>query len=51
MPKQIDEVTGLSRWWLSIRKRRAGTTAKGLRPQVKLLDEMVRVKMPVPIRR
>ena len=37
--RQIDEVTGLSTLVVVDPKRRAGTTAKGLRPQVKLLDE------------
>jgi len=37
--KQIDEVTGLSTLVVIDPKRRAGTQAKGLRPQVKLLDE------------
>ena len=36
--RQIDEVTGLSTLVVVDPKRRAGTTAKGLRPQVKLLD-------------
>ena len=45
--KQIDEVTGLSTLVVIDPKRRAGTTAKGLRPQVKLLDENGQeVKMP-----
>src|SRR5256885_3430183 len=37
--KQIDEVTGLSTLVVIDPKRRAGTQAKGLRPQVKLLDD------------
>jgi DNA-directed RNA polymerase subunit beta' len=37
--RQIDEVTGLSTLVVVDPKRRAGTTAKGLRPQVKLIDE------------
>jgi DNA-directed RNA polymerase subunit beta' len=37
--KQIDEVTGLSTLVVIDPKRRAGSQAKGLRPQVKLLDE------------
>jgi DNA-directed RNA polymerase subunit beta' len=37
--KQIDEVTGLSTLVVIDPKRRAGAAAKGLRPQVKLLDE------------
>ena len=37
--KQIDEVTGLSTLVVIDPKRRAGTQSKGLRPQVKLLDE------------
>src|SRR5690242_21267252 len=36
--KQIDDVTGLSTLVVIDVKRRAGTTAKGVRPQVKLLD-------------
>ena len=36
--KQVDEVTGLSTLVVIDPKRRAGTTAKGVRPQVKLLD-------------
>jgi DNA-directed RNA polymerase subunit beta' len=37
--KQIDEVTGLSTLVVIDPKRRGVSTAKGLRPQVKLLDE------------
>jgi DNA-directed RNA polymerase subunit beta' len=37
--RQIDEVTGLSTLVVVDPKRRGGTQAKGLRPQVKLLDE------------
>jgi DNA-directed RNA polymerase subunit beta' len=37
--KQIDEVTGLSTLVVVDPKRRVGTQAKGVRPQVKLLDE------------
>jgi DNA-directed RNA polymerase subunit beta' len=37
--RQIDEVTGLSTLVVVDPKRRAGMQAKGLRPQVKLLDE------------
>ncbi len=37
--KQIDEVTGLSTLVVIDPKRRANSTSKGLRPQVKLLDE------------
>jgi DNA-directed RNA polymerase subunit beta' len=37
--RQIDEVTGLSTLVVVDPKRRAGSTAKGLRPQVKLIDE------------
>src|SRR5512135_1818489 len=36
--KQVDEVTGLSTLVVIDPKRRAGTSAKGVRPQVKLLD-------------
>src|SRR5689334_11057678 len=36
--KQVDEVTGLSTLVVIDPKRRSGTTAKGVRPQVKLLD-------------
>ncbi len=36
--KQVDEVTGLATLVVIDPKRRAGTTAKGVRPQVKLLD-------------
>ncbi len=36
--KQIDEVTGLSTLVVIDPKRRAGSTSKGVRPQVKLLD-------------
>ncbi|MGA8032082.1 MAG: DNA-directed RNA polymerase subunit beta', partial [Casimicrobiaceae bacterium] len=36
--KQVDEVTGLSTLVVIDPKRRAGSTAKGVRPQVKLLD-------------
>jgi DNA-directed RNA polymerase subunit beta' len=36
--KQIDEVTGLSTLVVIDPKRRGGTQAKGVRPQVKLLD-------------
>jgi len=37
--KQVDEVTGLSTLVVIDPKRRAGSTAKGVRPQVKLLDD------------
>ncbi len=37
--KQVDEVTGLSTLVVIDPKRKAGAAAKGLRPQVKLLDE------------
>ena len=37
--KQIDEVTGLSTLVVIDPKRRAGAAAKGVRPQVKLLDD------------
>jgi DNA-directed RNA polymerase subunit beta' len=37
--RQIDEVTGLSTLVVVDPKRRGGAAAKGLRPQVKLLDE------------
>ena len=37
--KQIDEVTGLSTLVVIDPKRRVGTQAKGLRPQVKLMDD------------
>jgi len=37
--KQVDEVTGLSTLVVIDPKRRAGSSAKGVRPQVKLLDE------------
>jgi DNA-directed RNA polymerase subunit beta' len=37
--KQVDEVTGLSTLVVIDPKRRAGAVAKGVRPQVKLLDE------------
>jgi DNA-directed RNA polymerase subunit beta' len=37
--KQVDEVTGLSTLVVIDPKRRAGASAKGVRPQVKLLDE------------
>ena len=36
--KQVDDVTGLSTLVVIDPKRRAGSTAKGVRPQVKLLD-------------
>ena len=36
--KQVDEVTGLSTLVVIDPKRRAGTSVKGVRPQVKLLD-------------
>src|SRR5687767_13948979 len=36
--KQVDEVTGLSTLVVIDPKRRAGTSSKGVRPQVKLLD-------------
>ncbi|WP_137940214.1 DNA-directed RNA polymerase subunit beta' [Chitinivorax sp. B] len=38
--KQIDDVTGLSTLVVIDPKRRAGSQAKGLRPQVKLLDSV-----------
>src|SRR5438067_11819940 len=37
--KQVDDITGLSTLVVIDPKRRAGTTAKGVRPQVKLLDQ------------
>ena len=37
--KQVDEVTGLSTLVVIDPKRRAGATAKGVRPQVKLIDD------------
>jgi DNA-directed RNA polymerase subunit beta' len=37
--KQVDEVTGLSTLVVIDPKRRAGTAAKGVRPQVKLLND------------
>ena len=37
--KQVDEVTGLSTLVVIDPKRRAGAAAKGVRPQVKLLDD------------
>jgi DNA-directed RNA polymerase subunit beta' len=37
--KQVDEVTGLSTLVVIDPKRRAGAAAKGVRPQVKLLDQ------------
>ena len=37
--KQVDEVTGLSTLVVIDPKRRAARTAKGVRPQVKLLDD------------
>src|SRR5262250_62266 len=37
--KQVDEVTGLSTLVVIDPKRRAGATAKGVRPQVKLLND------------
>ncbi len=37
--KQVDEITGLSTLVVIDPKRRAGTTARGVRPQVKLLDQ------------
>src|SRR5581483_3125108 len=37
--KQVDEVTGLSTLVVIDPKRRSGSAAKGVRPQVKLLDE------------
>jgi DNA-directed RNA polymerase subunit beta' len=37
--RQVDEVTGLSTLVVIDPKRRAGSPSKGLRPQVKLLDE------------
>ena len=37
--KQVDDVTGLSTLVVIDPKRRAATSAKGVRPQVKLLDE------------
>ncbi len=45
--KQIDEVTGLSNLVVIDPKRRGGAQAKGLRPQVKLIDERGKeVKIP-----
>ncbi len=38
--RQIDDVTGLSTLVVVDPKRRAGVQAKGLRPQVKLIDEV-----------
>ncbi|AQR63795.1 DNA-directed RNA polymerase subunit beta' [Aquaspirillum sp. LM1] len=38
--KQVDDVTGLSTLVVIDPKRRAGSTSKMLRPQVKLLDEL-----------
>ena len=44
--KQIDEVTGLSTLVVIDPKRRVGAASKGLRPQVKLLDDNgVEIKM------
>ncbi|MCL2297675.1 MAG: DNA-directed RNA polymerase subunit beta' [Proteobacteria bacterium] len=37
--KQVDDVTGLSTLVVIDPKRRAGSSARGVRPQVKLLDE------------
>ncbi len=37
--KQVDEITGLSTLVVIDPKRRAGAAAKGVRPQVKLLDD------------
>ncbi len=37
--KQVDEVTGLSTLVVIDPKRRAGSSARGMRPQVKLLDD------------
>ncbi len=37
--KQVDEVTGLSTLVVIDPKRRVGAAAKGVRPQVKLLDD------------
>src|SRR5262249_61639614 len=37
--KQVDEVTGLSTLVVIDPKRRAGTAAKGVRPQVKLMND------------
>ncbi|MBK7591442.1 MAG: DNA-directed RNA polymerase subunit beta' [Betaproteobacteria bacterium] len=37
--KQVDEITGLSTLVVIDPKRRAGAAAKGVRPQVKLLDQ------------
>ncbi len=53
--KQIDEVTGLSTLVVIDPKRRGGAQAKGLRPQVKLLDDkgeeikIAATEMPVNI--
>ena len=45
--KQVDEVTGLSTLVVIDPKRRAGATAKGVRPQVKLLDDKgEEIKLP-----
>jgi DNA-directed RNA polymerase subunit beta' len=45
--KQIDEVTGLSNLVVIDPKRRGGVQAKGLRPQVKLIDDKGKeVKIP-----
>src|SRR4029434_4750860 len=37
--KQVDEVTGLSTLVVTAAKERVGTAARGVRPQVKLLDD------------
>ena len=48
--KQVDDVTGLSTLVVIDPKRRAGTTAKGVRPQVKLLDDERRGDQASPAR-
>ncbi|MES2208525.1 MAG: DNA-directed RNA polymerase subunit beta' [Pseudomonadota bacterium] len=53
--KQIDDVTGLSTLVVIDPKQRSGSQAKGMRPQVKLLDErgdeikMVGTELPINI--
>jgi len=53
--KQIDEVTGLSTLVVIDPKQRSGSQAKGMRPQVKLLDErgdeikMLGTELPINI--
>ena len=48
--KQVDEVTGLSTLVVIDPKRRAGAAAKGVRPQVKLLDDERRGDQASPAR-